>query len=161
MGVIDFMNQIPSGIYSLLGVAMAAVINEIRDWYTNRDRLYCALQTDTPYEDWSYENTTKTGPSGYVIELYNCGKNPLIIDGGRLVWKNHFIDAVLSGPITILPYHSDKCILSKQDYEVLRGWLKKGPSINTVSLLVNTVDGKMIKGDLNISIIAFQFLGRR
>lgn len=74
----DFMvaiNQIPAGVYSLLGVIVGFCLNFAKERYDNRARLYFSLGKEIPYEGWSYDKMDKTGPSGYVLEMYNCGKN--------------------------------------------------------------------------------------
>ncbi len=159
MDLLTSLNQIPSGIYSLLGVVVGFGLNYIKDYYSNRAKLYYSLQTEAPYDDWSYEKYAKTpkeGSSGYIILIYNCGKSRVLINDVRLKWKDKLIDALILTPVTILPYHNYRCELSKQDYEVLVRWVEQNPDITEVEVVAYTMNGDTIKGILDISFIAMQ-----
>ena len=32
-----------------------------RDWYSNRDKLFCSFEKEIPYEGWEYDKTPKEG----------------------------------------------------------------------------------------------------
>ena len=156
MDLANSFNSIPSGIYSLVGVVLGFGLNWFKDYLSNRAKLYYSLQQETPYEGWDYSTTSKTGPSGYLIEIYNCGKNPALINNVRIEWKNNLIDTLIPEPVTILPYHSYKFELSKQDYEVLIRWVEINPKISSVKVIAYTMDGGDIRGDLDITFISMQ-----
>lgn len=62
-------------------------------------------------------------------------------------------------PTTILPYQAYKCELSKQDYEKLSRWIEENPRTQSVEVIAYTVDKKKIKEKIDVTSIAFQFLG--
>lgn len=127
-----------------------------RDWWYNRNRLFYLLKANID-EDFVGTNARKYDPSGYVIEVYNCGKNPVIIDSVSLHWKNSRIDSIECETITILPYHSHEMILAVQDYMEIRRWGEVDKNLKEVSVIAHTVSGNRIKGKLNLELIKMQF----
>ena len=153
--MVDFimcLNQIPSGIYSLLGVIVGFALNFFKDWYANRNKLYYSLQPNGMNEGFEYWQIPDDGSSGYSLEMYNCGKNPLMIESAELVHDGKTIGPVLVGPVTIPPYQKYECELCKQDYETLRWWNKE-----LFQVVARTVDEKEIKRPLHISIVLLPF----
>ena len=142
---------------ALVGVIVGFVLNMARDWWYNRNRLYYSLKAEEPYEDWEPEKARKYDPSGYILEVYNCGKNPVIIDNVSLRWENSIIDSLESETVTILPYHSHEIILAEQDYGAIRRWGELAPNLEEVDVVAHTVSGNRVKGKLNLGLIKLQF----
>lgn len=114
MDFISALNQIPSGIYSLLGIVLGFGMTCTRDWYSNRDKLFCSFEAEIPYEGWEYDKTPKEGDSGKIIKMYNCGNKPLLIENISIVYKKMPIDGVLTNPVAILPYQEKVALLQNK-----------------------------------------------
>lgn len=123
MDFISALNQIPSGIYSLLGVVLGFGMTCTRDWYSNRDKLFCSFESEIPYEGWEYDKTPKEGESGKIIKMYNCGNKPLLIEDISIVYKKMPIDGVLTNPVAILPYQEKAALLQNKIIRLcVDGW---------------------------------------
>jgi len=158
MDLMIWFNNIPSGIYSLLGVLLGFGLNLFKDWLVTRNKLVYVFQIDNSYEKLDLNHVDKFGPSGYIIEMYNCGKNPLLINGVAIanVNDNNFIDMPIKETIVILPFYKYNLELSKQDYETICWWYEKdNKTMDTVKIISSTLDGKEISQRVKIPFIMF------
>lgn len=156
MDFISALNQIPSGIYSLLGVVLGFGMTCARDWYSNRDKLFCSFESEIPYEGWEYDKTPKEGDSGKIIKMYNCGNKPLLIEDISIGYKKMPIDGVLTNPVAILPYQEKSCSITKQDYQVMCRWVENDLQ-GKVYIIAYTVDGERIRRELDIRILRLRY----
>lgn len=85
-----------------------------RDWYSNRDKLFCSFEAEISYEGWEYDKTPKEGDFGKIIKMYNCGNKPLLIENISIVYKKMPIDGVLTNPVAILPYQEKVALLQNK-----------------------------------------------
>ncbi|MGP2526686.1 hypothetical protein ACTUHY_01725 [Acidaminococcus sp. LBK-2] len=158
MDLMIWFNNIPSGIYSLLGVLLGFGLNLFKDWLVTRNKLLYVFQIDHSYGKLDFSHVDKSGPSGYIVEMYNCGKNSLLINSVTIsnINDNNFIDIPIRETIVILPFHKYDLELCKQDYDTICWWYEKGnKKINIVKIISFTLDGKEISQKVKFPFIMF------
>ena len=171
--LVDISKAIPSGVYTIAGVLLGAGITWIKSVYDNRPRLSAAIVDCKTDFDISSDKMVKTSPSGYAVELYNIGRDPLLLISLSVCGDDSVLmaDGLIHKCIAIKPYDKYLCPLMWQDYESIRyhctsrehigifyklkkrilGW----KSFNDNNLLTcmpkiwgKTVEGKCVKGKL-------------
>lgn len=151
-----FLNSIPNSLYGIIGVVIGFCLNIIKDNHDRKPRLYYSLCEIKMEDGWKYEQVTKTGPSGYYISIYNCGREPVMLNNMSVHGKNQLIaDALMEECVTILPYEKYDCMLSKQSFDNLLFWCKK-LNLKEYQIQADTITEKTIKGKLDITLIAMQ-----
>ncbi len=153
MSLIEILNSIPAGFYTLLGVALGFCLNLIKDWYDNRNILCCGLRATTVEDDWNIFKSLKVGPSGFIMEIYNCARNPLLIESMRLIRKSKFIDVVIPEIATVMPYQKYEYQLTRQEYETLIEWATEDMTRRLVKVKIRTVMRNSVSCNLDITLI--------
>ncbi len=115
----DISREVHPALYTIFGVILGALIPFLKDKYDKKPRL---SGTIVPYQsdfDVPREKMTKTSPSGYAIELYNYGREPLMLtwlsvmgESGTLMADSLFQEDC----IVVKPYEKYVCPLMWQDY---------------------------------------------
>jgi|GEM_PF-2526334 hypothetical protein len=184
----NISKEVHPAVYTLLGVILGATIPLLKDRYDKKPRLSGSI---VPYQSEFYvprERMTKTSPSGYALELYNYGMEPLILtwlsvkgECGTLM-----ADCLLQGECTVIkPYDKYVCPLMWQDYSSIlfhcqnkngaamkarvlklfhrdRSELSKDMDdivIEKPYLLSRTIDGQEVRASLAISPIWGEIFG--
>lgn len=150
---------IPSGVWAIGGVIIGFVLNMIKDYYVQRPQLFYSLIT--VIADVESEYRTKTSPSDYKIEVYNCGIKPVLLnhmalytnDGEKII-----VDTLIIECTKILPYEKYSCCLAHQDYTAIQYYCEKS-NLNSCKVIAWTVGNKQIEGSLDLSMFSVR-IGR-
>ena len=73
--------EVHPALYTIFGVILGALITILKDRYDKKPRLSGTIASYQSDFDVPWEKMTKTSPSGYAIELYNYGTEPLMLIG--------------------------------------------------------------------------------
>ena len=115
----DISREVHPALYTIIGVIIGALIPIIKGMYDKRPRLSGTIASYQSDFDVPWEKMTKTSPSGYAIELYNYGTEPLMLIGFSVMGESGTLmaDCLLQEEcIVIKPYDKYVCPLMWQEY---------------------------------------------
>lgn len=100
---------------------------------------------------------TKTSPSDYGVEIFNIGEKTLIVESLNISYKGKTIsDYFLDGDERIIePNHNVVYTLMEQDASALE-WHCKQSYFEECDITAYCIDGKKIKGKLEVPLIAIR-----
>lgn len=153
--VVDELNKLPSGVYSILGVIVGFGLTLLKDYHDKKPRLYYSIQPELMPDDWNYALTTKTGKSGFMLNIFNIGSAPVFLDALRVSIKGKIVADIIIGYQKLMPYEQYEHSLEKQDYEAIWHWCHKSES-GMLQITAHTVSGKKICGNLDVAWLAMQ-----
>ena len=151
--IVDELNKLPSGVYSILGVIVGFGLTLLKDYYDKKPRLYYSIQPELMPDDWNYTLATKTGKSGFALNIFNIGSAPVFLDALRVSIKGKIVADIIIGYQKLMPYEQYKHTLEMQDYEAIRHWCHK-TNVDMFQVTACTASGKKINGKLDITLIA-------
>lgn len=138
-----------SGVFAIGGIIIGFILNIIKDYYMQRPQLFYSLISVLSEIEPEYR--TKTSPSDYEIEIYNCGVKPVLLNYIALYTNDNKIiaDVLLVESTRILPYEKYSCCLAHQDYMAIQRYCDKSKQ-NSCKVVVRTVDNHRIEGFLDL-----------
>ncbi len=157
----DILSEINIG--SILGSAVSIAIgfglSVLKDYFDNRTKIYLSFVHAQSYEEGI--DGIKHNPSGYVVEFYNYGRNPIMIENITLDFAGHrsVIDSPFIQPMTIAPCKMQEWELSNQDFDNIRYWhsqCKKKMNLEEltkIKVTIRLLSKKKLSQDLDISMI--------
>lgn len=154
-GQSNVIETIMATVAGIAGVVLGWLLSEISKNRDEKPRLSFLL-VQTPDEELTdKELRTKTSPSEYSLEIYNMGKNPVILtDIITLSFKNNRVDVILCDQERkIKPYENVVHILDEQDADAMVYHCSDKEV--ACGVITQTVDGKTIKAKLDLSAIVF------
>ena len=152
---VDELNKLPSGFYSILGVIVGFGLTLLKDYYNKKPRLYYSIQPERMSDDWDYSLTTKTGESGFVLNIFNMGSAPIFLDALRISVKGKIVADIIIGYRKLMPYEQYEHSLEKQDYEAIQHWCLESDA-EMFQITAHTVSGKKICSELDVALLAMQ-----
>ena len=152
---VDLLNKVPSPIYTIFGVIIGFCLTCVKDYYDKKPHLYYSIQPALMPDDWDYELVNKTGESGIILNVFNTGPAPLILEVLSVNIKGKLVADVFLDYQKVMPHEQYEHSLAKQDYEAIRHWCLKC-NVKTLQVDAYTVAGKKISGELDVAMIAMQ-----
>lgn len=152
---VDELNKLPSGVYSILGVIVGFGLTLLKDYYDKKPRLSYSIQSEWMPDDWNYALTTKTGKSGFVLNIFNMGSAPIFLDALRISIKGKIVADIIIGYRKLMPYEQYEHSLEKQDYEAIQHWCFESDA-EMFQITAYTVSGKKICSKLDVAWLAMQ-----
>lgn len=142
-----------------------AIVSLVGGWFLNelstsrREKPKLRFQmVYTPDDELSEKGLrTKSSPSEYGIEIFNLGEKPIAIESISLMNKNTTIaDCFLSDDSRVIePFHNLIYTLMEQEANALE-WHCKNKYFEECDVIANCVDGKHIKSQLEVPLIAIR-----
>ena len=133
------------GVFGLFGVALGWLINILTERYLRKPKLCFDLQPTSNQDDLiPYEFRTKTSESGYGIEIYNIGKEPIFLSRVRLYYRNTIIVDCFTMNQCIMPYEKIVYELTMQDISDIKYHCREH-NINQCKIIAYDVSGKKSK----------------
>ena len=147
----------PNIVAGLFGV-VGTIIGTILGWWLNslslkrekKPRL-CYILSATQDQDMltPVEQRDKYSESGYGIEIYNVGREPVVIDQMCLCYKKQIIADALIVYQVLRPYEKTVYELDEQEFDNIKYHCRKR-DIKKCDVVTRNVTGKNIKGKLDI-----------
>jgi len=66
-------------------------------------------------DDWNYALTTKTGKSGFVLNIFNMGSVPIFLNALRISVKGKIVADIIIGYRKLMPCEQYEHSLEKQE----------------------------------------------
>ena len=154
------MNEtVLNGIFALVGVVLGWVLNGCSESRRRKPKLCYGLKSTIDQNELTpIENRTKTSESGYGIEIYNNGQEPVFIRHVSLYYKKAVIVDYLMLNRLIMPHEMVVYEMAMQDYDALRRWQSKY-NLKCCKIFAYDVAGKRIKGSIDLWNGLFPFDG--
>ena len=164
------MNQtILAGAFGLSGVVLGWLLNHAATLIQARPRFCFKMHATSNTELIDRELHTKFGPSDCGVEIYNLGRNPVVLDAFEILYKrNVLIDncSFYGSEQTVLPYQSVIYTFNDQEldrlmYNCEEHEMDKCASCRThqqiqCKVVLSSVDGKKYSGKLDITWLILQ-----
>lgn len=158
--------QIITTLSAIAGTIVASIIGVIVGWLLNRrshkkdeqPKLCFKMASVIEDDDLEPPNLkTKTSPSEFEIEIYNTGKNPVILEMFNISYKGkRIVDCFMDyNNQTIFPYQSVRYRLSMQDEQAITRCCKDY-HFEQCEIAAETISGEKIKSTLSTPIIAIR-----
>ena len=142
---------------SLFDTLIGGLFSGLGDKLKNKPKL-CFKMVSTPDDELTEKGLrTKTSLSEYGIEIFNLGEKPVVIESISLMNKKTTIaDCFLDDESRVIePYHNVVYTLMEQDANSLE-WHCKQNFFKECDVIAYGVDGKEIKGKLEVPLIAIR-----
>ena len=147
------MDDIIGYIISVGCVVLGWFLSECTASLREKPKISFAMCSTPEVELTEKEYRTKTSPSEYSIEIFNTGKEPIILESFSMDYKEMTIPVSLFNDDRVIkPYHSVKCVVMQQDADTLLFYCEKY-EFKKCKITAYDINGKIRKSKLELPLI--------